>query len=109
MDEKNKWLAWYVASSWLVNLGHGMIVTVVGPTQPYLASNVKVNIGESYESFDRKRTLVALNLNFFPSIDTINLVWTFGFFGYTIGALLTGFVSFIKIIRTEFEVQHMPM
>jgi hypothetical protein len=68
MKEEKKWLCWYVASSWLTNFGHGMVTTVVGPTQPYLASNVGVNI------------------------DTINLVWTFGFFGYMVGALLAGFI-----------------
>ena len=68
MNEEDKWTLIYVLSSWFCNFGHGMIVTVVGPTQPYLAYNVKVDIA------------------------TINLVWTFGFFGYTLGALLTGLV-----------------
>ena len=68
MKEEDKWTLIYVLSSWFCNFGHGMIVTVVGPTQPYLAFNVKVDIA------------------------TINLVWTFGFFGYTLGALLTGLV-----------------
>ena len=57
-----------MASSWLSNFGHGMVVTVVGPTQPYLALNVGVDI------------------------DTINLVWTFGFLGFTLGAIGTGLV-----------------
>lgn len=68
MLDETKWLTWYVGSSWLTNFGHGMVVTVVGPTQPYLASNVNVDI------------------------DTINLVWTFGFFGYMLGAIGTGFI-----------------
>ena len=42
--EGNKWLLGYVLSSWLTNLGHGMLVMVVGPTQPYLAHNVNVEI-----------------------------------------------------------------
>jgi hypothetical protein len=37
ISDDKKWLACYFPSSWLTNLGHGMIVTVVGPTQPYLA------------------------------------------------------------------------
>ena len=63
-----------------------MIVTVVGPTQPYLAANVNVNI------------------------DTINLVWTFGFFGYTVGALITGaamsytFLDEIVILLCAFRI-----
>ena len=30
-----RWLACYFASSWLTNFGHGLVVTVVGPTQLY--------------------------------------------------------------------------
>ena len=75
VSEDNKWYAWYVASSWLCNVGHGMMVTVVGPTQPYLARNVGVNI------------------------DVVNLVWTAGFGGYVIGALATGFV-YKRYIKT---------
>ena len=44
------------------------MLAVVGPMQPYLARNVEVKI------------------------DLINLVWTFGFAGYVIGALVTGFI-----------------
>ena len=68
MKEEDKWLAVYIASSWLSNFGHGMVVTVVGPMQPYLAFNVGV------------------------PIDTINLLWTAGFAGFTLGAVATGFV-----------------
>jgi hypothetical protein len=68
ISEDKKWLACYFPSSWLTNLGHGMVVTVVGPTQPYLAQNVGVDIA------------------------IINLVWSFGFFGYMVGSLGTGFV-----------------
>lgn len=68
MNAEQKWLFGYFLSSWLSNLGHGMSVTVVGPSQPYLAKNVNV------------------------AIDTINLLWTFGFLGFTLGSLATGFV-----------------
>ena len=44
----------------LDQFGHGLVTTVVGPTQPYLAQKTGVDIG------------------------TINLVWTFGFFGYMV-------------------------
>ena len=43
-----------------LQFGHGLVTTVVGPTQPYLAQKTGVDIG------------------------TINLVWTFGFFGYMV-------------------------
>jgi len=68
MNDETKWLIGYVLSSWLSNFGHGMVVTVIGPSQPYLAYNVGV------------------------SIDTINLVWTAGFLGYTVGSIVTGYV-----------------
>jgi hypothetical protein len=44
-----------------------MVMTVVGPTQPYLAQNVGVEV------------------------NLINLVWTLGFLGYMIGGLSAGF------------------
>ena len=44
-NEETKWLIGYVLSSWLSNFGHGMVVTVIGPSQPYLAYNVGVPIG----------------------------------------------------------------
>ena len=47
MNEETKWLIGYVLSSWLSNFGHGMVVTVIGPSQPYLAYNVGVSIGIS--------------------------------------------------------------
>lgn len=67
-NDANKWYSLYVVSSWLSNIGQGLMVAVVGPTQPYLAKNVGVNI------------------------DTINLVWSAGFAGYLVGSLATGFV-----------------
>ena len=33
-----RWLACYFASSWLTNFGHGLVVTVVGPTQLYVST-----------------------------------------------------------------------
>ena len=65
--EDKKWLACYFPSSWLTNIGRGMVMTVVGPTQPYLAQNVGVKV------------------------NLINLVWTLGFLGYMIGGLSAGF------------------
>ena len=64
----NRWYSLYLISSWLSNIGHGLMITIVGPTQPYLAQNVGVNI------------------------DTINLVWSFGFAGYVLGSVSTGFI-----------------
>ena len=63
-----RWLVWYLGSSWLTNFGHGLVVTVVGPTQLYIAKNVGVDK------------------------DTINFLWTFGFFGYLVGSGAAGFV-----------------
>ena len=68
LGDDNKWYALYVVSSWLANIGHGAMITVVGPAQPYIAANVGVNI------------------------DTINILWTFGFAGYVVGAIATGFI-----------------
>ena len=31
------WLSIYFPVSWLTQFGHGLVTTVVGPTQPYLA------------------------------------------------------------------------
>ena len=47
-NEETKWLVGYVLSSWLSNFGHGMVVTVIGPSQPYLAYNVGVPIGQEH-------------------------------------------------------------
>ena len=66
--DSSRWLLFYFPVSWLTQFGHGLVTTVVGPTQPYLARNTGVDI------------------------DTINLVWTFGFFGYMVGSLGTSFI-----------------
>ena len=68
VSEDRKWCGVYVVASCLANMGQGLQMNVVGPMQPYLAKGVSVDI------------------------DTINLVWTFGFTGYFIGAFLTGLV-----------------
>ncbi len=68
LSQETKWCWVYVLASCCANIGQGLVTTVVGPTQPYLAKNVGVDI------------------------DTINLVWTFGFAGYFIGAFLAGLV-----------------
>ena len=67
-SSSSKWILVYFPVSWITQFGHGLVTTVVGPTQPYLARNTGVNI------------------------DTINLVWTFGFFGYMVGSLGTSFI-----------------
>lgn len=74
-SDSSRWLLFYFPVSWLTQFGHGLVTTVVGPTQPYLAKNVNVNI------------------------DTINFVWTFGFFGYLIGSLATSFI-FKQYVRS---------
>ena len=63
-----RWLVGYFTSSWITNFGHGLVVTVVGPTQLYIAQNVGVEK------------------------DTINLLWTFGFFGFLVGSFASGFL-----------------
>ena len=35
-----RWLACYFSSSWLTNFGHGLVVTVVGPTQLYVSMSL---------------------------------------------------------------------
>ena len=64
----NRWCSIFVLSSWLSNIGHGLMITVMGPMQPYLARNVNVDI------------------------DQVNFVWTFGFIGYIFGSIGCGLV-----------------
>ncbi len=66
--EGKKWCAAYITVSCLSSISNGATSTVVGPSQLYLAKNVGVDI------------------------DTINLMWTFGFVGFLLGALFTGMV-----------------
>ena len=85
--EPSKWVSIYFPISWLTQVtsqchqnrtilililqfGHGLVTTVVGPTQPYLAQKTGVDIG------------------------TINLVWTFGFFGY----MVTNFIIVLTFV-----------
>jgi len=75
-SDQSRWLLVYFPVSWITQFGHGLVTNVVGPTQPYLAINVNVDI------------------------DTINFVWTFGFLGYLIGSLATGFI-FKRFIRSS--------
>jgi len=65
---ESRWCVLYVLASYCSNIGQGLVTTVVGPTQLYLAQNLGVGVG------------------------TVNLVWTFGFAGYFVGALAAGFV-----------------
>ena len=57
-------------------IGNGLTNTVVGPMQPYLAANVGTDIA------------------------TINLLWTFGNFGYIVGCLAAG-TLYKKFITTQ--------
>jgi len=66
-SESRIWLWIFFPISWATQFGHGMVGTIVGPTQPYLAKNTGV------------------------AIDTINFVWTFGFFGFLVGSIVIGF------------------
>ena len=66
----------YNSDSDHIQFGHGLVTTVVGPTQPYLAQKTGVDIG------------------------TINLVWTFGFFGY----MVTNFI--IVFLWHNHQPQH---
>ena len=36
-SDSSKWILIYFPVSWLTQFGHGLVTTVVGPTQPYLA------------------------------------------------------------------------
>ena len=36
-DDSSIWVCIYFPVSWLTQFGHGLVTTVVGPTQPYLA------------------------------------------------------------------------
>ena len=63
---ERRFYGFLVASSWLCNIAHGLTITILGPTQIYLARNVGVKI------------------------DTINLVWSFGFLGYMAGSFAAG-------------------
>lgn len=78
MLDETKWYLCYFGASWLCSIGHGLVVTVVGPTQPYIAQNVGVEI------------------------DIINLLWSFGFFGFLLGSIIAGFV-FRRYCDTGFK------
>ena len=39
-SSSSKWILLYFPVSWLTQFGHGLVTTVVGPTQPYLARSV---------------------------------------------------------------------
>ena len=64
--EENKFLTILVATSWLCNASFGIMYSVLGPAQPYLAKNVGV------------------------TVDAINFIWTAGSIGGLVGALLAG-------------------
>ena len=83
LSEANKWFLIFIPIQWLTEFGHGMLNTVVGPTQPYLAQNVGVDIS------------------------TINLVWTFGFFGYLVGSFTTGFIFKRFLTKTAHKLMYL--
>eukprot|EP00096_Caligus_rogercresseyi_P010433 TRINITY_DN3803_c0_g1_i1.p1 TRINITY_DN3803_c0_g1~~TRINITY_DN3803_c0_g1_i1.p1 ORF type:complete len:477 (+),score=108.72 TRINITY_DN3803_c0_g1_i1:145-1575(+) len=62
------WTILYLISSWSNNMAQGIVTTIVGPTQPFLAKNIGV------------------------SLDVVNLAWTIQFIGYLVGSLLSGIV-----------------
>ncbi|XP_040577207.1 sodium-dependent glucose transporter 1A isoform X1 [Lepeophtheirus salmonis] len=71
-----KWTILYLISSWSNNMGQGIVTTIVGPTQPYLAKNIDV------------------------SVDVINLAWSIQFIGYLIGSLISGII-FKRYLRNS--------
>ena len=105
MDERGfsgseiRWLACYFASSWLTNFGHGLVVTVVGPTQLYVSllsvyNNYYWGTQIIHKKNQNKLTSIKFQIaqNVDVAKDTINLLWTFGFLGYLVGSFATGFV-----------------
>ena len=42
--DASKWILVYFPVSWLTQFGHGLVTTVLGPTQPYLAKQVFLGI-----------------------------------------------------------------
>ena len=66
--QERSFYGFLIGSSWLCNIAHGLTITILGPTQIYLARNVGVDI------------------------DTINFVWSFGFLGYMAGSLAAGVI-----------------
>ena len=55
-------LDFYVPVAWCLHISHGMMNTVIGPSQLYLARNVGLELSQ------------------------INFVWTFGFIGFVLGS-----------------------
>ena len=74
-SSQEKWTFYYFILSWGAELGNGMIQTITGPMQPYLAYNLDTDTS------------------------TINLVWTLGFIGFLIGSILTSSI-FTKHLHT---------
>ena len=79
-SSQEKWTFYYFILSWGAELGNGMIQTITGPMQPFLAYNLGTDTS------------------------TINLVWTLGFIGFLIGSILTSSI-FTKHLHTgEFNM-----
>ncbi|XP_075244517.1 sodium-dependent glucose transporter 1A-like isoform X2 [Convolutriloba macropyga] len=69
MDPKEKYyIVLYVPITWCLHIAHGMMNTVIGPSQLYLAQNVGLDLSQ------------------------INFVWTFGFIGFVAGSFTAGAV-----------------
>ncbi|XP_075243439.1 sodium-dependent glucose transporter 1A-like [Convolutriloba macropyga] len=67
MDCKEKYfIVLYVPITWCLQMALGMMNTVIGPSQLYLAQNVGLDLSQ------------------------INFVWTFGFIGFIAGSFATG-------------------
>lgn len=75
-DSEERWAFTYIGLAWAAELGNGVIQTIVGPMQPYLAYNLNTDTS------------------------TINLIWTLGFIGFLIGSLLISHV-FTKYINSS--------
>jgi len=75
-ETERRWTRSYVGLAWLAELGNGVIQTITGPMQPYLAYNLATDTS------------------------TINLVWTLGFSGFLIGSILTSHI-FTKYLTSS--------
>lgn len=74
-ESEERWVTYYLLLGWSAELGNGVIQTITGPMQPYLAFNLETDTS------------------------TINLVWTLGFMGFLVGSLLTSHI-FTKYLKT---------
>ena len=64
-SSSSKWILLYFPVSWLTQFGHGLVTTVVGPTQPYLARSVlsRIIVKPKSESKESQIILLGTDLN----------------------------------------------